>query len=166
MDRRAVVDRYLDAPKRVAGRGQWEPTERLGVQTWSAHLTLNGEVTELQLRMKAYTAPPITGEFRIILTLGYCVWRLCFVRSDGHVNPAVRPRHLPLGPLDCPHYHGWEDNRSLATAAALPKRLKYANRLPDEIADFDTALRWFCAQTNIVFAEDELPTFPRSDTLL
>jgi hypothetical protein len=163
---REVVDRLLAAEKILVGEANWSaPYGDRRCLRWRKPCSILGEVTEMELEVIAY---PEDGpdRFRIILVYQKAIWRLDYVRGEGHVNSLNRPLELPAGPIDEAHYHSWSDNRRFATALSLPNYLKNANVLPQNVRGFDTAFRWFCGQTNIKVASLDMPILPDRTTLL
>jgi hypothetical protein len=99
-----------------------------------------------------------------MLNFGRCLWRLDFTK-DEHVNPLHAPSMAGMLIRE-PHYHCWNDNRILATANSLPKRLRNARLLPESIQSFQPAFRWFLGETNIFVEPGIVPDIPKRVTLL
>jgi hypothetical protein len=166
-DIRQIVDGLLGAEKHLAGLGEWQD-DRDGVKRFTRAVEQDGEITALELVIKAY--PRRTQPcFRILLTMGRAIWRVDFDHRETHINPRL-PRRSEVGPpsglIKGPHYHAWMDNRRFATTASLPQKLKNARFMPDRIRSYEQAFRWFCAETNIELGRGDLPELPERDTLL
>lgn len=165
-DIREIVDRLLDATKRLVGEGEWRP-DRDDVQRLTRVVECGGELAA-ELTVKAYARRPQPC-FRIVLTMSRAIWRVDFVANEPHVNPRLN-RYTevspPRGIIRGPHYHAWSDNRRFATAASLPRDLRLARFIPDRIRTFEQAFRWFCHETGIELGPEDLFELPTRDTLL
>ena len=164
-DVRALVDEILSAEKELAGIGRWQPDVK-GCQRFMRAVAWNGEIVA-DLCVKAYPTRP-QPYFRVILLFQQiAVWRIDYTYTDHpHINSFNCPKDMPRGPITEPHYHSWADNRRLATAVQLPKRLANARVLPERVRTYEQAFRWFCGETKILLTSDDLPELPRRDTLL
>ena len=163
-DIREEIDNVLKAPKAPTGETEWivSPQED---QRLTYALSIDNELSDAIFTIISY--PMVrTLQFRLVLSYGKAIWRVDFAKGEDHINPLNRPLHLPLGPIDDPHYHSWPDNRHLATAYSLPARLRNANVLPSNIRTYENTFRWFCGETNIAIPSGGIPNLPRSDRLL
>ncbi|WP_375194675.1 hypothetical protein [Sphingobium sp.] len=162
---RGDVDDLLAAEKEMVGVFEWTDNHRKNERRMVIPLAIGGETTNMELVIKAF---PNHEElkFTIMLTYTVCVWRLCFATDTAHLNPVIRPSHLPIGPFNTPHYHSWADNRPKNDTSPLPKRMIFANFIPDNLVDFLGCFRWFCAQTNIRIGKGQEPMLPPPDRLL
>jgi hypothetical protein len=165
-DVRNLVDAFLASEKRLAGVATWQPEPNdHGAQLIARPIEVAGELPGQSLVIKCYPREQ-HSKFRLILTMGRAIWRLDFTHDEVHPNPMNAPQDLPPIIDREPHFHGWPDNRRLATKNSLPKHLRYARLLSGRIKRFDQAFRWFCAETNIAVGPLDIPELPRADTLL
>lgn len=105
-------------------------------------------------------------KFGIGLNYRVQIARLDFAPNhEWHDNPINRARLLGGARIYGPHYHSWEDNRHLATAAALSRELTCARQLPAQIKRWDQAFRWFCGEVGIVIEAEVVEPPPRSSLL-
>lgn len=166
-DIRQIVDGLLEAEKHLAGEGAWQ-NDRDGVKRFNRAVEHQGEITALELVVKAYPRR-VQPCFRILLTMGRAIWRVDFDALETHMNPRnARRKEVdpPLGIIKGPHYHAWADNRRFATMGSLPQKLRNARFMPDRIRSYEQAFRWFCAETSITIGNDDIPELPERDTLL
>lgn len=158
----------MESLKRIAGVPAWRPGPRSGQQRWLATLEIDGEVIPLQLIVDTFPRSP-TLRFSISLVLGASIVRLDYWELDRHFNHPVAGQPMPPGVvkgwLEGPHYHGWQENRTLFKGAP-PKELEYAVSLPTNIQGFENAFRWFCAENRIDLGSMPVPDLPPRDTLL
>lgn len=109
-------------------------------------------------------------EFHINIVYGYTISRLDFLEVDRHHNHKVKrvstPYGIMLGWIFGSHFHRWADNSVLAGVHAGPKELEFAVPLPGNVRSFESAFRFFCADSKILVAANEMPTLPPRDTLL
>lgn len=165
-DTREIVDALLAAEKRLTGEGEWQ-SDREGVKRFIRAIEREGEVTPLELVVKAYPRLP-QPRFRIVLTIGRAIWRVDFT-DELHTNPRNHGRldiDPPMTAIQGPHYHSWADNRRFATATSLPERLRNARLLPDNVRSYESTLRWLCGATNIALGMGDVPDLPTRDTLI
>jgi hypothetical protein len=165
-DIREVVDKLLEAEKRLAGFGDWRE-EREDVQRFTRAVECGGELVA-ELVIKAYPRKP-QPHFRIILAMARAVWRVDHVASERHINPRLNrftDVSPPRGIIDGPHYHAWADNRRFATRTSLPATLKLARFMPERIRTFEQTFRWFCHEVGIELGPEDIVELPTRDTLL
>jgi hypothetical protein len=165
-DIREVVDRLLEAEKRLTGIGEWRE-ERPGVFRFTRAVEFGGEVAA-ELTIKAYPRRP-QPFFRIVLAMSRAIWRVGFAPNEAHVNPRLNrftDVSPPRGIIEGPHYHAWVDNRRFATGTSLPASLKLARFLPDRNRSFEQTLRWFCHEVGIEIGPEDVIVLPARDTLL
>ena len=165
-DTRDIVDALLAAEKRLAGDGEWQ-SDREGVKRFIRAVEREGEITPLELVIKAYPRRP-QPRFRLILNMGRAIWRVDFT-DEIHPNPRNLGRpdvDPPMIAIQGPHYHSWADNRRFATATSLPERLKNARILPENVRSYESTFRWFCGATNIALGMGDVPDLPKRDTLI
>lgn len=165
----AQVDLLLSRTKTIAGEPTWQSTSYDGQMRWLAPLSVDGEVTDLNLVVDAYPTHP-SAKFNILLVLGRCVARLEYSEHTRHNNHALAGGYFPTGLEEGwiygPHFHSWPTNRILATWDSLPKELEWAMLLPANVRGFDNAFRWFCGETRILCGANEVPDLPPRDRLL
>lgn len=144
----ALVDRLLAAEKHLSGVAEWREGNAGDMRIrWP--LLVGSSISEAALHLTAF---PNSSELRFSIGLVYrvSIARLDFVANhEIHTNPLNRAESLGPYRVRGPHYHAWEDNRHLATAAALPRELKCARVLPPQIRRWDQAFRWFCDLVSI-----------------
>lgn len=165
-DIREIVDALLAAEKRLAGAGEWQ-SDREGVKRFIRAIERDGEITPLELTVKAYPRRP-QPRFRLILTMGRAVWRVDFT-DELHTNPRNAGRREvdpPMTAIQGPHYHSWQDNRRFSSTTSLPERLRNARLLPDNVRSYESTFRWFCGVTNIALGIGDVPDLPTRDTLI
>lgn len=164
-DVRNLVDALLASDKQLAGIGEWR-TDMNGAHRYVRAVEYRGEIAA-ELCVKSYPRQPQLS-FRLILyMMDIAIWRLDYTQDDKpHFNSHDKPLDLVLGPIQGPHYHAWGDNRRFATAHSLPKRLFNARILSEKLRSFDNAFRWFCAETRVFVANEDVPELPKRDTLL
>lgn len=164
----AAADGFLATPKRLIGSTtpqDWQEgrSSGEGALTLKFPIEINGEQ---DVRHKlALTAYPNDEDlrFHIALIFQFAIFRLDFHSSAQHGNiDAVRLR-LPLpGTVSGPHYHPWDYNKRLIRNVSEAFKLTIAVPLDENIRQFDSALRWFCAETNIELANHEIQLPPRT----
>ena len=163
------VDFLLGQPKRMAGVGSWQPTDYPNQVRWQTPLSISGEITNLSIQLNSYPTYPFL-KFSILLIYQSCVSRLDYSEADRHNNRTAAEQETPagvqLGWLNGPHFHGWWTNRGFATATALPKELRFAISLPQNVRGFPNAFRWFCGETNILVGAGEVPELPERERLI
>lgn len=162
---RACADEFITDQKMIVGAPDWTDDHRKNERRMAIPLSIGGVTSDGLLVLKAFPNHE-EPKFTIMLVYNVCVWRLCYTTDAGHLNPLIRPNGLPIGPIDTPHYHSWTDNRPASDNAPLPKRLRFANFLPENLTDFTSCFRWFCEQTNILVADRQVPILPKPDRLL
>jgi len=142
------IDGLLAAKKTMSGTPSWAPGPYPDEERTTIPLRIDGVSCGLDLVCMGY---PLVGQsrFRIMLNADRCLWRIDFVDDEPHINSFNRPSDLEEYSFSEPHYHSWADNRHLCTPATLPIQLENARKMPLGVRTFDSALRWFCAQTNI-----------------
>ena len=164
------IDAFLKAEKELAGEFQWLVGNREGEQVGSFALLKGGEITDSSLEVIAYPSTSTDRgaecRFKILLCVHRCVWRIDFDPSDKfHINPADRSELIGEGIVYGPHYHAWSDNKHLATATVLPKKLTCARTLPLQVRRWEQAFRWFCGETGIVLGDMTIPRLPEREEL-
>ena len=165
-DTRELVDALLAAEKRLAGDGEWQ-SDREGVKRFIRAVEREGEITPLELVVKAYPRRP-QPRFRLVLTMGRAIWRVDFT-DELHTNPRNLGRldiDPPMTAVQGPHYHSWQDNRRFGTASSLPEQLRNARVLPENLRSYETTFRWFCGVANIALGMGDVPDLPTRDTLI
>ena len=162
-DIRKIADLILRSSKSLVGISSWKLDPDGQAWRWLGSVEINDEQQGVTLVVKYY---PHLGPLTFTITLNFqrCIWRLDFTK-DEHLNPINAPA---LGGMLIrePHYHSWSDNRTLATANSLPKRLRNARPLPESIQNFAPAFRWFLNETNIYVESGGIPDLPKKETFL
>jgi hypothetical protein len=166
-DIRVIIDALLEARKVMIGLGDWFATDRDGQLRWSRPLqdASSGEITGLELIADAYPREP-EATFKLVLKHGIAVSRVDYGPYESHLNKGDPLRGVTRGLIIGPHAHLWCDNRPRRPTMALPRELDVAQLLPAKVQGFENAFRWFCGENGIFIRGGDLPTFPRSDTLL
>lgn len=165
-----AVDGFLQADKALAGNAIWR--DGTGDEDWRAAyvVLVEGEHVGAALDLTAYPQTPTNRadcRFTITLNCPQPVWRIDFDPPDkGHPNPIDRIGILGEGMVFGPHFHSWQDNRHLATRAALPRELSCARTLPPQIRRWEQAFRWFCGQTGISLPAGPVIGLPERDRLV
>lgn len=163
----SLVDQALAAKKSLEGEPDWAKGNRDGENRLSMPVKIKGEVSHLTLGITAYPNDPQGLRFTVTLNWPPCIWRVDFdPEHEWHLNPLDRAQILGGYRISGRHFHGWNDNRHLATHSALPDSLKCARQLPKSIRTFDDGLRWFCSEVNIVLPKDHGIIFPQKTSLL
>ena len=166
---RERVDVLVRAQKHITGMSEWKRTDYEGQWRWLSPLSIDGVLTNMNLIVDAYPRSSFI-KFHINLIYMVSVQRLDYSEEDRHNDHSVKgvpfPAGARLGWIYGPHCHRWEDNRTLATGATLPKELEFAVEMPQSARGFDNAFRWFCGDANIVVAANQMPVLPAKDTLL
>jgi hypothetical protein len=160
-----LVDRLLRADKRLQGRPDWREGNP-GAMRIRWPLLVGTSISDAFLHLMHW---PNSAEARFSIGLNYRVQiaRLDFVPPhEWHDNPLDRARFLGGARIRGPHYHSWQDNRHLATAAALSRELTCARQLPAQIRRWDQAFRWFCGEVGIVLGDDPVIEPPPRSSLL
>ncbi len=160
-----LVEKYLAAEKELSGIPNWRAGNRDGEQraVWAVLL---GDVNAGNLDLTAYPDEP-SLRFTITLNLPPCIWRLDYDPDfKMHTNPPDRVPPLDDFTIRGPNYHAWDDNKHLVNGSSLPAKLKCARRLKENIRRFDSALRWFCGETNIKLPVGPLIDLPPRSRLL
>jgi hypothetical protein len=160
-----AIGEFLAADKTLAGDGFWvcDPNEdqcRLrytieveGVPTASTFEIIDFPLTE-----------PRT--FTITLNLPPCIWRLDYdPPSKIHVNDVPEMHECPRL-VRGPHYHPWHLNAKFHGGRNAPQELPLALPYTARTRTFKAALDWFCDQTRITFAKNQLPALPPRGRLL
>jgi hypothetical protein len=162
-DVRILIDTFLRADKTLAVMGEWKSHQDGDDLRWIAPVELDGEQHGINLVVKFYPNKP-SLEFTILLAATQCIWRLDFTNTP-HQNPLNAPTFQGML-LGEPHYHSWDDNRSLSKANSLSKKLPNARLLPLSIKTFAPAFRWFADGTRIYVESGDIPELPRRESLL
>ena len=159
-----LIDGLLASEKTLGGEPDWQDTY-FDEAKLMMPLLIDGVSVHADFVVLAY---PLTGhsKFRLLLNAPRCVWRVDHVHDEPHVNSFDRPSDLEEYDFCAPHYHAWADNRRFSTHATLPDRLENARILPPGLRSFDSVLRWFCGETNIVQPLAGLITLPRRTSLV
>ena len=147
-----IIDRLLEATKTPIGSPSWEAS------TWGKGelrllwpLCIDNVPCQADLEINAYPTYGNSKEkWRIKLLVGRCIWRIDYVHDEHHINSLDKRDDLIDYAFTAPHYHAWEDNKRFCTHNILPIDLPNARIMPITCRTFPNALRWFCAETNIV----------------
>lgn len=148
----AEVDAFLLARKTLAGievPGHWQPGRdnvwqrlRLPVEvdgTQEGHRALDIEFDPTSQNMV----------FTINLLCHACISRLDFDSTGGHTNNFLIEADNVSMIVSGSHFHRWAYNRRFADGSKRLITLNNAEAIPQTIHSFDSALRWFCDETNI-----------------
>lgn len=161
----ALIDDLLAARKTLGGVPDWQTGPYEGEERLLIPLRVDGVSSGADLIITGY---PYVGhtKFRIMICAPQCIWRIDYVNDEHHVNSFNRPPDLIEYDFCEPHYHSWPDNRRFSTHNSLPNRLENARIMPADVRSFDSALRWFCGQTNIDQPQNGLIALPPRRRLL
>lgn len=145
----ALVDELIAAEKTIEGEPDWRRVGNGDEQRLVLPLFVDGVSTNAAIEVDAY--PNASSlQFRIMLRVEKCVWRIDYTDWERHVNPLDTISEIPTLSFKEPHFHSWKDNRRYCTMASLPSRLRVARPLSAGFRGFDAAFRWFCSEVNIV----------------
>lgn len=143
-----LIDDLLAAPKEIGGAPAWQEGQRSGQRRLVMPILSDGASTGLELQINAYpNADPVT--FDLVLIFRSYIWLVEWATNIQHTNPLRSNYDLSGAIINGPHYHPWSDNRHTCSSKSLPKKLKFARPLPEEITTFEEALAWLCSMTNI-----------------
>lgn len=143
-----LLNDLLAAPKTLGGAPAWRDMDHHGQWRLVMPVLMGGESTGLELEVCAYpNRTPL--RFTIVLKQPKNIWRLEFDPTAQHTNSLNAPKETAGLIINGPHYHKWADNTRFVTTNALPKTMRNARVLPENINDFEAALDWFCRETNI-----------------
>jgi hypothetical protein len=163
-DLRRDVDEFLAAHKTLPAPGDWREVNRETERRLTLPIERAGEISPFDLVL-VMSPDAVEPDLRIVLLYGSkCIWRLC-LSPEYHPNSLRRPDDLPSS-VNGPHHHTWHDNRHFAAANRLPKKLKNARILPDEIRSSDEAFRFFVEQIGVEFPSWGPPVWPKRTGLL
>lgn len=164
----ATVDAFLAAPK-IALRADepmdWSLGRDAGELRVSLPLEVSGEAAGQTLMVQFYPTYPLLM-FRLSVNFEPVVCRLDFELDGTHGNNLAEPRENLPPVIHGPHYHAWPLNRRLVTSSRAPLKLKNALPLQTQIRQFDAALRFFCADNNIVLPRGHRIELPDKRSLL
>ncbi len=146
------VDHVIAARKRIVNSDAppvWGHTwnTSLGDELVARYpLAVEDEIVGAQFLLVGMPNAPGT-QFRLGILMHGCVCRLDCTDETHANSPALAGDDVP--PIvSGPHYHSWDKNRrffrGLSTAPQLRNAAPYVGAI-----SFDSALRWFCAETNI-----------------
>ena len=159
----AEVDALLIARKTLGGigvPGRWQP----GWDGVWQRLKLPLEVDGVSLGHQALDIEfdPTSSHlvFTINLLCHVCVCRMDFDYTDTHPNTLRNPVDGVLPIIIGSHFHRWSYNRRFAESSDRLISLNNAEHLPIAIKSFDSALRWFCDETNIELPHDHWISLP------
>lgn len=158
------IDALIAAPKAILGEPDWQQPFATELRLIMP-LAINGVSCGADLKVTAF---PLDGhsKYCVHICAPSSIWRVDYDLGATHTNNFERPADLEEMWIDGPHYHAWRDNRRFATHGALPLHLHNARMLPENLRSFDSALRWFCEQTNIEQPQNGLIDLPRRTRLL
>lgn len=160
------ADGLLKADKVLAGAEVWSDGNRPAERRLKWPVLVEGELVGVSLCITAYPAAPEL-RFTISLVVPPCIWRLDYDPPfKKHRNSLADGERLGGFVITGPHYHAWTDNQHLAEPATLPKKLDCARKLPRNIQTFHSALRWFCAETNIRIPPERMIDLPAREKLI
>lgn len=156
----AEVDRLLEVQKTLAGTEsiEWQDGRTIGSKVIKIPIAVAGIQFGTQLVVNAYPQEP--GRFSFLLVHKIAISRLD-VTDDGEIHgnfQALPNENLP--PLvNGPHFHEWALNRRLIEGSNKLQKLPLARPFY-QTRNFNSALRWFCAEVKIELPFDlalELP---------
>jgi hypothetical protein len=157
-----LVDELLTASKSLSGIPIWTNGNRQEELRFSWPVLIEDELHGCYVAATAY---PDSRETRFTISLvfrGICIWRVDYEHEHKrHTNPADRIVALGCAVVAGRGFHAWSDNRHLATFAGLPKEMKCARPLPENIRGWENTFRWFCGETRIA----QPPKFPDWPTM-
>lgn len=145
----------------------WQPGRELGSGEYTIKIPLevNGEIGDQKLIINA--SPESTMlKFSILITFEPAISRLDFDAGEIHLNShAISADNLDAV-VRGSHYHSWELNKRFFTHSAKAIELHNAVPLKENIHQFDSALRWFCADNKIILGHNHRIELPLRHTLL
>ena len=161
-----LVDQLLATPKSLGGRPSWADGSWDGQKRIAWPVLVDGETVGATLVAITNTA---IDELNFSISLAVQDRSVCRLDYDPplklHTNP-IEPGKPNSGlVMRGPHYHGWADNRCLATPAALPKALDWRSELPNNLRTWENAFRWFLGENNIEQLAS-LPALPPRSRLI
>lgn len=161
-----AVDDFLASTKTLVGDGAWvcDPDQ----DNCRLKFTIaqdDGLPTGSTLEIIDFPLDEPRG-FTITLNLPPCIWRLDFdPPPKGHTNDVPDGHECPRL-ITGPHFHPWRLNRVFHTGRRPPEEIPLALPLPREVRVFRSALDWFCSETRITLAKNQVPELPPRGRLL
>ena len=162
------VDAFLQAEKiLVTGSGliEWVPGREASIERCIKILIeVNGVQSGQRLELIAFPNYEVL-KFSISVIFPPAVCRLDFDETDAHANSMANASEGLPTLVKGSHFHRWEHNKRFFVSDAMLTKLRNAEPLGN-IRSFDSALRWFCQQTNIAIPYDLSLQLPDRDALL
>ncbi len=150
LDFLSVVDKMMAASKLVAvpdSPPEWSKAWSEREPQAKLPLVIDGEVGLAQLLVVGRPDSPDL-QFRLGILMFGCICRLDYT-DEWHANSYAEGSD-GLPPLvKGPHYHSWPRNRRFFRGLTAAPALRNAEPF-EMMPSFDSALRWFCAETNIL----------------
>jgi len=145
-----AVTAFVAAEKMIAGSDmgyQWGPGYSPGEAAAKFPLEVNGELLE-GARLEVVGFPEAVDlKFRLSLCFNAAICRLDYT-DETHFNTfRLEGEGVPFS-VQGPHYHSWPLNRRFFIGASSAPKLHNAV-LFTAGTNFDSILRWFCAEVNI-----------------
>lgn len=145
----------------------WQPGRELGSGEYTVKIPLeiNGEIGDQKLIINS-TPNAETLKFCVLISFEPAVCRLDYDEGDVHLNShAIGEDSIdPL--VQGPHYHPWELNQRFFTHSSKAIELHNAVPFEENIRQFDSALRWFCAKNKVILPHDHRIELPPKSMLL
>lgn len=161
----ALIDQTLAADKSVEGRPDWQRLGNGDEMRLVLPVFVGARSTDASVEIDAYPNAPGL-QFRILLNVEKCVWRVDFTDYELHVNPVDTFTSITPHSFTEPHYHSWLDNRRYCTQSSLPSKLKIARPLAKNLRAFDAVFRWFCGEVNIAQPPSNMVILPSRTRLI
>lgn len=167
-DLAAAIERFMGAPKRIMGADEpyeWTRGYSQFERMTSFPIELDGEAPQAaRFQVVGFPMSPQL-KFRLVLCYSACVCRLDYT-DETHVNSQRLPSDSIPAIVSGPHYHSWPLNRRFFKGSATAPRLHNAELFSMQ-ASFDSILRWFCQQVNILpLNGGHLIVLPQRDRLI
>jgi hypothetical protein len=160
-----AIDDFVAADKTLVGDGHWvcDPNENQCRLKYT--IAVGGVPTSSTLEIIDYPYEE-PRSFTITLNLPPCVWRLDFdPPHKTHTNDVPDFHECPRL-VRGPHFHPWRLNREFLKGRRPPEELPRALPLTCGAKSFQSALDWFCSETRITFARNQLPALPPRGRLI
>jgi hypothetical protein len=160
-----AIDAFLAADKTLVGDGDWvcDPNEDQCRLKYT--IAVDGVPSGSTLVIIDFPLQEPRG-FTITLNLPPCIWRLDFDHPPkGHTNDVPEGHECPRL-IRGAHFHPWRLNSRFHMGKHPPDELPLALPLKPSIKSFKSSLDWFCAETRITFAKNQMPGLPPRGRLI
>lgn len=158
------VDSFFAKQKQVIGFTNfiWQPGNAEYKKTVKFPIEVDSVQYGENLIINAHTNTK--GKYSILISHEFSYCRLDITPNEEIHNNGFNPYNLPHH-ISGSHFHSWELNKNHIANFNKLSKLQYAEKF-NETTKLMSALRWFCAKTNISLPFDASIELPQMEKLI